>query len=194
MTPNPDGRKCLGCGEFKGSSEFHKSNRTPCGLATRCKACGAESIRQRSRRYQARHAESRSQRLKESRAANPQRFRAYYERKYVKERGNHSLRIARAIGCRLRHALKGGKAGRSWREYVDYSLDELTAHLERQFLKGMSWDNYGDWHVDHIIPVASFTITGPNDPELRRAWALPNLRPLWAIDNLRKSAKVETLL
>jgi len=28
---------------------------------------------------------------------------------------------------------------------------ELFAHLERQFLPGMSWDNRGEWHIDHII-------------------------------------------
>ena len=52
----------------------------------------------------------------------------------------------------------------------------------------------GEWHIDHIVPLASFVIAGPDDPELRRAWALTNLRPLWAKDNMRKGAKVETLL
>ncbi|THD06128.1 hypothetical protein B1991_14390 [Rhodanobacter lindaniclasticus] len=79
-------------------------------------------------------------------------------------------------------------------ELIGYSVDELRSHLERQFLKGMSWGNMGAWHVDHIVPVSSFTITGPDDPELRRAWALPNLRPLWAADNIAKRDKRVTLL
>jgi hypothetical protein len=63
----------------------------------------------------------------------------------------------------------------------------LAAHLEKQFLKGMTWQNIGEWHVDHIVPLASFMISGPDDPALRVAWGLPNLRPLWAKDNLRKN-------
>ena len=62
-------------------------------------------------------------------------------------------------------------------------------HLERQFLPGMTWGNRGEWHIDHIVPLASFTFTSPDDPEFRAAWALTNLRPLWAKDNIRKSAK-----
>lgn len=90
--------------------------------------------------------------------------------------------------------LKGAKAGRAWKDIVGYGPDELREHLERQFTKGMSWGNYGKWHVDHIIPLSSFAVSGPDDPEVKRAWALTNLRPLWAKDNLKKSKRVETLL
>jgi len=58
----------------------------------------------------------------------------------------------------------------------------------------MSWENIGDWHIDHIVPLSRFKVSGPDDPELRRAWALTNLRPLWAKDNMRKSASNEFLL
>jgi hypothetical protein len=95
---------------------------------------------------------------------------------------------------RFHKVLTRRKAGRSWREFVDYSVEELVAHLERQFLKGMSWENMGEWHIDHIVPLAAFTITGADDPELRRAWALTNLRPIWAKENLRKGARVASLL
>jgi hypothetical protein len=77
---------------------------------------------------------------------------------------------------------------------LGYTIAELRTHLERQFLPGMSWHNMGKWHIDHIVPLASFTITGPDDPELKRAWALPNLRPLWARDNIAKGAKTTSLL
>jgi hypothetical protein len=58
----------------------------------------------------------------------------------------------------------------------------------------MSWDNIGDWHIDHIVPLASFTFSSADDPEFRAAWALTNLRPLWAADNMRKHARREFLL
>lgn len=69
---------------------------------------------------------------------------------------------------------------------LGYSRDELMQHLERQFLRGMTWDNYGEWHIDHIVPLSSFSITDSRSPELAAAWALTNLRPLWARDNILK--------
>jgi 5-methylcytosine-specific restriction endonuclease McrA len=70
---------------------------------------------------------------------------------------------------------------------LGYSLPELREHLERQFVRGMSWEKIGDWHIDHILPLSSFTATSADDPEVRRAWALTNLRPLWAKENMQKS-------
>src|SRR3546814_9626669 len=66
--------------------------------------------------------------------------------------------------------------------------------LERQFLPGMSWDNRGEWHIDHIRPLCAFEFTSPDDPQFREAWALTNLRPLWARDNLRKGGRLDLLL
>jgi len=62
--------------------------------------------------------------------------------------------------------------------------------LEQQFLPGMSWDNYGEWHIDHIIPVAVFNYSSVDHIDFSRCWALSNLRPLWAADNLHKNAKL----
>lgn len=95
--------------------------------------------------------------------------------------------LKQRMGAAFSRALGKGKAGRSWREFVPYSLSDLMTHLERQFLPGMTWDNRGAWHVDHITPLSSFTYSSPDDPEFRAAWKLSNLRPLWATDNLRKS-------
>lgn len=87
-------------------------------------------------------------------------------------------------------SLRGNKGGRAWATLVPYGLSELKAHLERQFLPGMSWANWGrapdGWHVDHILPVASFVFTTAEDPQFSACWAITNLRPLWSADNLRK--------
>lgn len=60
----------------------------------------------------------------------------------------------------------------------------------------MTWDNYGHkgWHIDHRIPLATFQISSPNDPDFRVAWALTNLQPMWASDNFSKGAKRLLLL
>lgn len=69
---------------------------------------------------------------------------------------------------------------------------QLRVHIERQFLKGMSWENRDRWHIDHIRPLASFDLTDPE--QLRAACHFSNLRPLWAEDNQRKGATLEVLL
>lgn len=75
---------------------------------------------------------------------------------------------------------------------LGYSSDELKAHLERQFTKSMSWDNYGEWHIDHIIPISHFLRQGIKDP--KKINCLSNLRPLCAKKNLSKNARLETIL
>lgn len=109
---------------------------------------------------------------------------------------NHKREVAR-IRSELRNriskgmyaCLRGSKAGASWEALVGYSAADLRLHLEARFVPGMGWHNMGEWHIDHIRPLASFNITGPECPDFREAWALENLQPLWAIDNMRKGAR-----
>jgi 5-methylcytosine-specific restriction endonuclease McrA len=113
-------------------------------------------------------------------------------RVYQKEaRRVPQVRISLSVSRRIWEVLRGveGKQSRRWESLVGYTKEELMAHLERQFLRGMSWDNYGEWHVDHIVPLSSFNFASAADPEFKRAWALSNLRPLWASENIRKNAK-----
>ena len=56
----------------------------------------------------------------------------------------------------------------------------------------MSWDNYGKWHIDHIIPIDFFIFTKPEDQEFQYCWSLNNLQPLWRLDNIKKSNKIIT--
>jgi len=66
------------------------------------------------------------------------------------------------------------------------------AHLQRQFLPHMTWANYGEWHVDHDIPLSAFNFKTVHDYDFKRAWSLGNLKPMWADENLRKHAKLAT--
>lgn len=79
---------------------------------------------------------------------------------------------------------KGEKRTNTIARTVGYTRDELRAHIEQRFLPGMSWANYGEWHVDHVRPKNQFDPTNADD--VRDCWALSNLRPLWALDNLRR--------
>jgi hypothetical protein len=54
----------------------------------------------------------------------------------------------------------------------------------------MSWDNYGEWHVDHIIPVSAFDQTDPE--QQKECWNYLNTQPLWAKDNMAKGSTIPT--
>jgi len=75
-------------------------------------------------------------------------------------------------------------------EVLKYTPEELISHLENQFKDGMTWDNYGEWHVDHISPISHHNIKKIGDEEFMKCWSLSNLQPLWAEDNIRKSNKL----
>lgn len=75
---------------------------------------------------------------------------------------------------------------------VGYTMAELRTHLEKQFQRGMNWDNYGEWHIDHIVPASSFDLAHAD--QVRACWHLSNLQPLWAADNCRKGALKKYLL
>jgi len=62
---------------------------------------------------------------------------------------------------------------------------ELKLWIESLFTTGMSWDNMGEWHVDHKIPLASASTVG----ELKELCRFTNLQPLWARDNLSKGSR-----
>ncbi|MBB5664743.1 DNA-directed RNA polymerase subunit M/transcription elongation factor TFIIS [Rhizobium leguminosarum] len=92
----------------------------------------------------------------------------------------------------VRRAIGGSeKAGKRTFEILGYSIDELKTHLERKFVDGMSWDNYGEWHIDHERPLASFQYETPECEQFKMAWCLDNLQPLWGSDNMSKGAKYQ---
>ena len=124
---------------------------------------------------------------------NPERVKEIRDRFWEKKLARPDFKVHNRIKARLHAGLKRGEQGATFKR-LGYSVAELMQHLERQFTKGMGWHNMGEWHIDHIVPLSSFTVTGSDDPELRRAWALPNLRPLWAKENLQKHQKRTHLL
>jgi hypothetical protein len=121
--------------------------------------------------------------------------RAKQPARNAKYANDFAFNLQRRMSSAVRRCLRSGaKSGSKWLDLVGYSSDELRTHLERQFLPRMGWHNMPKWHVDHIIPLVSFTFETPEDPEFKAAWALTNLRPIWAAENLRKNAKRVILL
>jgi len=126
-------------------------------------------------------------------------WRRSWQPKYFRERERRDpqFKLRLRIGTAIRESLLSRgerKNGRKWESLVGYTSKDLKRHLERQFAKGMLWDNYGEWHIDHIISQSSFKYQSPDDLEFVACWAITNLRPLWAEQNSSKGAKRLLLL
>ena len=73
---------------------------------------------------------------------------------------------------------------------VGYSALDLKEHLEKRFKDDMSWENYGEWHIDHIKPISSFVFESVDDEEFKECWSLNNLQPMWGVENIKKGNKI----
>lgn len=125
------------------------------------------------------------------RKINPDKVKEKNKRSYVKQQSAPSGKLNNSMSSGIYVSLKkGAKAGRHWEALVGYTVDQLKKHLEKQFKAGMTWDNYGQWHIDHIIPLSAHNFNSPEDMDFKRAWALKNLQPMWAIENIKKRDKL----
>jgi len=97
------------------------------------------------------------------------------------------LRILCNTRSRL-HQLVNYKKQTNTIDLIGCSPIQLKEYLEKKFKEGMSWDNYGKWHIDHIIPCSSFNLL--DLVEQKKCFNYKNLQPLWAEENLRKSNKI----
>jgi 5-methylcytosine-specific restriction endonuclease McrA len=150
-------------------NEFSKCSKSKNGLQSVCKLC-------------------KSKKLSDYYKLNPKK--RYYNKEKQKDRYQNN-KVTFNFSRRMRKSLNGIKESKSWENLVNYKLEDLKSHLEKQFKDGMSWENYGKWHIDHIIPISNFTIDSVESEEFKKCWSLNNLQPLWADENIKKSNKME---
>lgn len=161
-----------------------------------------DKVKAKQKRYRQRHPEKikekeRQRRISGKAAEAIRRYKTVSREKYlavVRRRNaknwlNPTFRISRTVSIRINDSLSGRKNYRCWQALVGFGLDELRKHLEGQFAEGMTWENHGDWHIDHRRPIASFDFASPEDPGFKKCWALDNLQPLWATENMSKGAR-----
>ena len=181
---------CNRCKDTKPYEEFHKYRVSKDGYNRWCIECVKE--------YQA----SRKEELKAYQDAYNREYRKTHKRGWTekdnirekkKRDADPSLRlrnnISRAVQLGLQKNM-GSKRGSSILDKLPYTTPELKEHLESQFVEGMSWENYGEWHLDHIYPQSRLPYDSMTHPNFLKAWSLPNLQPLWAEDNVSKSDKI----
>jgi len=105
-----------------------------------------------------------------------------------KRKENPIYKLKYNIRCRISVILKKNdiKKPEKTIELVGCDFFVLKKHLENKFENGMNWENYGEWHVDHIIPIS----LAKNEEDIKRLSHYTNLQPLWGIDNIKKRDKV----
>lgn len=111
-----------------------------------------------------------------------------YARQYIARRlQDPTQRLIHNLRGRIRRAVTqiGVSKSAHLKDYLGCSVDTLRVHLESQFKEGMTWDNYGEWHIDHIKPVSSFDFKDLT--QQHQCFHYTNLQPLWAIENFIKS-------
>lgn len=95
-----------------------------------------------------------------------------------------NFKLAHNLRARLNSAIKNSNKAGSAVEELGCSIEFLKKHLESQFQPGMTWENHGKWHIDHIKPLAKYTLT--DKKQFKEACHYTNLQPLWSTDNLTK--------
>lgn len=105
-----------------------------------------------------------------------------------KRKTNCAYKIKKNLRRRVNQVITRNNKSDSTLNLLGCSVYELIQYLEKQFVHGMSWENYGEWHIDHIKPCAGFDLTKKKQQKI--CFHYTNLQPLWGIDNIRKSDKV----
>ena len=179
----------------------HVCNRqTVNGTCVKC--CRVMGLRSRKKVGSRHHATYQAARKAARRAGGAQYEKEKDRRKRARKVGgsqheNHlryhrkggSQYLAVRLRSRFHKALRGKfKAGSAIRD-LGCSIAYFKAYIAQQFTEGMTWDNYGEWHLDHKRPLAAFDLTSRED--WLRAAHYTNYQPLWAEDNHTKNAKLD---
>lgn len=203
-------KKCSGCLRDLEPSSFCANLTKKDGLDARCKDCKREyylfnrdkiSAQRKSyytqnrrrlsdgnRRYALGHKEEKALYDESYRIKNANRIREYKRKWNNKNKHLPHLKVKRNLRRRLCHVIKDGYKSAPTLTLLGCDFLFFMSYLEGKFEPGMTWDNYGDWHIDHKIPCSSFDLTKPD--EQRMCFNYENLQPLWAKENLQKADKI----
>ena len=194
-------KKCRGCGETKLLEEYYKDKRGKYGRRGRCKECmkAAKKAYRESEKGKAtekayRESEKGKAYQKAYRKAYNQSeagkaYRNAYNKTYMKNR--YQTDPVYKLHCLLRSGfcdwIKGNTKTCRTEQYVGCTYKELLDHLESQFEEGMTWENHGEWQIDHFKAQSRFDPT--IEEEKYKCWHYTNLQPMWAPENNEYSNK-----
>jgi uncharacterized protein YlaI len=180
---------CSKCKLEKPLDQFNKRKKSPDGKMYMCKDCNRlaintwhknnkDKVRANLERFHNKHPHYMNNAVKKWSDANRKQWINSYE--------------VRKLTNKIRNLIYDGVKRGGWKKttktetILGCNFEYFKHHIEEQFQPGMSWDNHGEWHFDHIIPVSSAKC----EEEVIRLNHYINFQPLWAVDNLKKGARM----
>lgn len=145
-----------------------------------------ERVRQNAVRYYTENKEKILQQGKEYRAKHGKKVAA---KRITKIMADPALILPYRLRHRIYLAVRKASASKANRSMAltGCSVNFLVGWLRLQFQPEMTMENYGKWHIDHIIPCSAFDLTIADQQKV--AFHFTNLRPAWAEENISKGAK-----
>ena len=169
-------KKCAKCQHKKSIDCFYKD-----GADSLCKDCRKEE----NDLYYVKNKLVINRRHRRNARNYREQTATYHRNRYATD---EAYKLKKILSGRIYKAVSRGHKSFSSVKLLGCSIPELKIHLASQFQSGMTWDNYGDWHIDHRLPCASFDLSNPDEQKV--CFHYTNLQPLWAKDNQSKADKV----
>lgn len=178
----PDGIVCKSCYE----KEYRVLNRERLNVWHKNYADkNRDIINSQARARYADPNHSRKFKDKQWRQNNPEYIRAKARQEYARKyKIDPQYTAAKCMRRRFAAAIKNHSKKSSVWSYVGLSYEDFVKYIESQFLPGMTWSNYGEWHLDHKEPIFKFDHSDENQVKL--AWIYTNIQPLWKEDHIKK--------
>jgi len=173
-------KTCVTCNLIKSFVEFRVNRKSNDKLSHICLQCLPKNNWTKEKQHESE---------KKYRTNNPDKMKEKYRRQGQKI----NRRIRDSLNHRISCALisNNNKKNKKTIEYIGCSIHFCKKWIEFQFKENMTWDNYGQWHLDHVKPCSSFDLS--QIEQTKECFCWKNLQPLWKIDNLTKSDKIDIL-
>jgi hypothetical protein len=206
-------KSCGRCKEVKSLSDFNKSKHGTKGVHGHCRDCQKavkrewyeqnkqkcldyckqEDVKEKALARQLKKYHSDDKYRKASLKKNRDRRRTPEAREKARLQRQKWMaipknRIAQSLRGRIRNALNGGPKSDDTRRLLGCDFEFARTHLEAKFSVGMSWENYGEWEIDHIVPCNFFDLS--KEEHQRMCFNYRNLQPMWKNENQSKCDKV----
>jgi hypothetical protein len=199
---NVEMKHCHTCDSWKQLTDFNKQSSSWDNLARMCRQCyceyknnkrkNDEKYKENDKLYKIKYNESgRRREVSQIRYKLKKKeiIKKCVEYNKFRYKNDQYFKVVTAIRSRISKLLKqkGADKYNKFYEYLGCSKDDFIKYFEAKFKEGMSWENHGEWHIDHIKPCALFNLL--DEDEQKKCFHYTNLQPLWAPENLSKGCK-----